>query len=147
KRERQARYWCTRTGRSSGRSNEARCPPLALRRHLAATKKIKVPDKGLGLHTLQADFAFLARTHSASPDHAVLSPVFTKLHVEQFPGQHLAHQSVNLNATRADVLYGGHLGKWQGVGIHAPQADRDESGDSCIAATIHAWIVRYRRHA
>ena len=93
---------------------------LPLRRDLAATKKIKVPDKGLGLHTLQADFSFLARTHSASPDHAVLSPVFTKLHVEKFPRQDLAHQSVNFDTTRADVFYGGHLGKWQGVGIHAP---------------------------
>src|SRR5437867_11661149 len=120
---------------------------LPLCRHLAATKKIKVPDKGLGLHTLQADFPFLARTHSASPDHAVLSPVFTKLHVEKFPRQHLAHQSANYDTARADVLYGGHLGKWQGVGIHAPSAYRDESRDSSIASTIHACIVRYRRHA
>src|SRR5439155_22740309 len=77
---------------------------LPLRRHLAATKKIKVPNKGLGLHTLQADFPFLARTHSASPHNTVLSPVFAELHVEQFPRQHLAHQSVNYDTARADVF-------------------------------------------
>jgi len=115
---------------------------LSLGCDLAATEQIEIPNKRGSVHSLDANFTFFARTHFARPHHAVLDAVVANLHIQKFARQNLASQAMNLCARRAEILDGGGLSKGQGMSVHAPQAYRDESFDSWMAATIHAGILR-----